>query len=287
VLHAGSVRCYAAPIGTTQSGGPPWDIAGINDAEEVTYSLEQACARRTSGTVTCWGFSHHSQLGLAVPPGTTTQVPVDLPAVSVVRLATGHHALCGIEPSGTALCWGGAYEGPLGDPTLHETQNPVPVMGAVNHTIDVAMSADHACAVLDSGRVLCWIDHAAPYVIDGISDAVKVAVALPSNMDDIRACALRADGTVACWSDTMVALVPDLSDVVQISGAVWGSNLAARTSAGKVFLLTSAGAATPLPIHDAVDVSAGYHGTCVVHADASIDCWSPDGIGAAFPQSPP
>jgi alpha-tubulin suppressor-like RCC1 family protein len=247
---------------------------------EATASIEQACARTMSGAVLCWGWSHHSQLGLAIPPGQTTATPVVLPGLTLSRLATGHHALCGIEVSRQAVCWGGAYAGPLGDATVQETQKPVPVDGA-SATTDVALSIQTACAALDDGSVICWLDHAEPYVIPGISDAVAVAVSGPPG-----SCALRKDRTVACWTATAVP-VQGLSGVVQITGSVLSGNLAARTDDGRVVLLNAASqpaVTTEVDIHDAVDVSAGNAGVCAVHAaDGSISCWDSSGLGIAFP----
>jgi hypothetical protein len=283
VVHGGAVTCYRQPVSVPPNGSGPWDIAGITDAVEATASDEQACARTKSGAVLCWGWSHHSQLGLAVPPGQTTATPVVLPELTLIRLVTGHHALCGIEPTRRAVCWGGAYAGPLGDATVQETQQPVPVDGA-SATADVALSMTTACAALDDGRVLSWLDHSEPYVIPGISDAVTVAVGAPPG-----ACAIRKDRTVACWTGSAVP-VPGLSGVAQITASVYGSNLAARTGDGRVVLLAAyaqPAMTTEVDIHDAVDVSAGDRGVCAVHAaDGSISCWDSSGVAMPFPLPP-
>jgi hypothetical protein len=289
VVHGGAVTCYHLPANVSLPGSGPWDIAGITDAVEATSSIEQACARTRSGAVQCWGWSHHSQLGLAVPPTTTTMSPVVLPGLTLIRLATSHHALCGIQPSGQAVCWGGAYAGPLGDATVIETQTPVPVDGA-SATMDVAMSAEDGCAALLDGSVICWTDHAEPAVVTGVTDAVNVAVALPVGAGQPLGCAVRADATVACWTGSQAAPVPGLTDVVQISGSLWIDNLAARTADGRVVLLRtddpSAITTQVLDIQDAIDVSAGYRGVCAVHAaDGSITCWSTDGTETPFPLS--
>jgi hypothetical protein len=281
VLHGGAVTCYRQPVGVPTSGSGPWDIAGITDAIEVTSSIEQACARTMSGKVLCWGWSHHSQLGLAVPPGQTAITPVELPGLTLIRLATGHHALCGIEVSRRAVCWGGAYAGPLGDDTTIETQTPVPVDGA-SATADVAMSGETACAALEDGRVICWLDHSEPYVMSGVEDAVAVAVAGQTD-----GCAIRKDRTVACWAG-VAAPVPGLGGVAQITGSLWSNHLAARTEDGRIVVIDAdvqpAKTTEALAIHDAVDVSAGYTGVCGVHAaDGSISCWDSDGIEIAFP----
>jgi hypothetical protein len=163
----------------------------------------------------------------------------------------------------------------------------VPVDGA-SAAADVAMTAEYSCAALQDGSVICWVDHAEPTVVPGVTDAVNVAVAMPDATGQAIGCAVRADSTIACWSTGDAVPVPGLTGVVQISGSLWTDNLAARTKDGHVSLLHSDASAAIttqlLDIQDAVDVSAGYRGICAVHAgDGSIECWDSSGVGSTFP----
>ncbi len=101
VVRHGAVDCYAPPAGRAVDVPEGlWHVLGIDDALEVTCALEETCVRRASGEVWCWGFNDHGQLGLAVLLGAGTSVPVQLPKVNVVKLATAEHALCGSSPRG-------------------------------------------------------------------------------------------------------------------------------------------------------------------------------------------
>lgn len=296
VLRGGKVTCYTQPDGVGTGGAGPTVVPGIDDAEEGVAALEQTCVRRASGKVTCWGFNHHGQLGLAIPVESTTATPVDLPMVDVERLATSHHSLCGIAASGQLLCWGGAYSGPIGDPSVSETEAPIPVV-SVPDAVDVAMSMDDACAVHAGGTVTCFEDKGSPLIVPGVSDAVKVAVAEPSLGAGILGCALRKGGTVVCWwsassaTSTAVA-VPGLSGVAQIEGSVYGQSVCGRTGSGQVFCLGGAGQGaltvqlSMFAVHDAIDLSPGYRGIGVVHADGTVTALDYQGLQIDFPLPP-
>ncbi|APR76197.1 regulator of chromosome condensation, RCC1 [Minicystis rosea] len=290
VVRHGAVDCYVPPEGG--AGIPPglWHVPGIDDAVEVVCALEQTCVLRASGNVWCWGFNDHGQLGPAVPLLTYTPVPTELPQVNVVKLATAMHALCGIEPSGQVICWGGGPFAPIGDPSVYGTQTPIDVSG-VPDAIDLAMSADVACAVRAGGTVVCWGTHTAPATVDGISDAVQVAVHQPT-YDPLSptACAVRADGTVVCWSDGAVVPVAGLSGVVQLSGGVLETYVYARTIDGMVLRLAWADAdmlavtVTPFDISDAIDLAGGgTRAACALHADGYVACWDESGAPTSFP----
>jgi len=69
------------------------------------------------------------------------------------------------------------------------------------------VSVQHACVAFEQGHVACWGDGSAgqlngsklkaatatPIYVDGVSDAVKVAIGVDSS------CALRASGAISCW----------------------------------------------------------------------------------------
>jgi hypothetical protein len=290
VLQGGKVTCYGTPASVTADGGPG-EVPGIDDAQEVTAASEQYCVRRASGAVTCWGFNHHGQLGLAVDLEQTTDVPLDLPMVEVGRLATSHHSLCGITASGQAVCWGGAYAGPIGDPSVNQTQTPIPV-AMVPDAVDLAMSIGSACAVRAGGTVVCWPDQGGPEAVPGVVDAVNVAVTEPVGVNNPIACALRKAGNLVCWTTSAVVPVPALSGVVQIAGAVYGPSICGRTGEGQVFCLQGASQGAPqiqatlFDVHDAVDVSPGYRGIGVVHADGTVSALNYQGLAIAFPLMP-
>jgi hypothetical protein len=276
VLKAGELTCYRGPFGV--AGQMPGPVEGAEDAVAVGIGVEAGCMLHATGKLSCWGHNHHHQIG---PDINQTDTPVELPGLSLTRLAKGHHATCGIDTTGQVLCWGGSYSGPLGVPKPSESPTPIAVPG-LEHAIDVKMAADLACALLADHSVRCWQDHAEPVDI-GLSEIQVLGVG------EGLACGANSAGAVVCDAVfvTKSQDVAGLKGVVQLSGAIFSAILCGRTAAGRVVCARGddAGNAiltTDYPITDAVDISAGDQDFCVAHADASVSCFRYDGSPSAL-----
>lgn len=123
-----------------------------------------ACAMVGSG-IECWGLHENGQGGWgALPkggghaPGTYFAQPrpvVGLPAGSAVTsLSAGQTHAC-VVADGAAWCWGGNYEGQLGDGTTEGRYTAVPVHGLSSGVTRISAGDQHTCAVV-SGAVKCW-----------------------------------------------------------------------------------------------------------------------------------
>ena len=276
----GTVTCYHPPEGSNWVPGPA-DLPGITDATAVATADEVSCVLHAGGAVSCWGWSHEGQLGLAVPIGESSEVPIVLPSVSLVKIATGHHVVCGIEPSAQAVCWGSGYDGPLGDPAVWQSQAPVPVVGIAD-AVDIGVFIHHACAVRAGGSVWCWGTGEAPSQISGISSAVSLSVGDPS------ACAVLAGGKVVCWTPGEAGLltVPGIEDAAQVS--VSWNRACARRAGGSVACWyggpAEQGELDEVPIDDAVDITTlrDSKGVCAIRATGEAVCWKPY-QGSAWP----
>jgi hypothetical protein len=276
----GTVDCWDTWLGDPDATSPV-AIEGIDDAIAVVEGIEQRCVLHATGEVSCWGFSHYGQLGLAVPVGGSSDLPVLLPGVELTKIATGHHAICGVEPSGQAVCWGGAYEGPLGDPEVFMSQAPVDVVG-VPDAIDIAASMSRACAVRAGGAVTCWETGELPLEVAGVEHASRVSVGSK------QACAIVDQGSVVCWAGAGgPALVPGVDDAVQIS-ASWERTCARRASGGVTcWFKTSSNEIEPAHVEaeDAIDVTAlgGSAGGCLVRSSGEVECWQGESPPSPFP----
>jgi len=72
------------------------------------------CARKTDGTLFCWGYNGNGQLG----DGTTTaaNAPVQVGTdTDWANVGAGGSHTCGVKDDGSALCWGADWGGQLGD----------------------------------------------------------------------------------------------------------------------------------------------------------------------------
>jgi hypothetical protein len=102
-------------------------------------------------------------------------------------------------------CWGGNYDGQLGNGTRSHSSVPVGARGITDATA-VTAGSDFTCALLSSGKVACWGKNGAgvlgnslmtvssvPVAVTGITNAAALAAGRQHT------CALLGGGTVQCW----------------------------------------------------------------------------------------
>lgn len=269
---SGTVTCYQDP--TLPDGVPgPATVPGISDAVAVVGASQVGCVLHAGGQVSCWGDSDEGQLGLAVPIGQVSDTPVVLPEVSLIRLAGHSNSLCGIEPSGRAVCWGYV-------PSLKSaSQSPVPVPG-IDDAVEIAVSGERACAVRQGGSVWCW-GYEDPAPVPGVSGATSVAVA------DLIACAIVEGGKVVCWNagEEGLVTVKGVDDAVQLSAT--NPTVCARRASGKVswwgYGITPDTHVNLVGMEDIIDATATSNGVCVVRSSGPVECWDPPAGIVPFP----
>jgi hypothetical protein len=134
---------------------------------EIEAAPGNACARRASGTIACWGDNAD---GLATPP-----------AGSFSQVALGSTFGCALDAAGTAHCWGETY---WRDPPEGKT------------LIQIAVGARASCGVLPNRSIECWSD-ASDFREVPPGRFVEVAVGR------YNACAVREDASVVCWPPSL------------------------------------------------------------------------------------
>lgn len=139
-------------------------VEGLTGVEEVSLGVEESCARRTDGTVWCWGgsfFFDHSlrpprfetfgdgraeaevciqpssvPASITPPPAPCRRQPYLIPSLrGVTALVVGGDPSyvwrggygCAALSSGQVWCWGANNDGQLGDGTNIHRATPVPV----------------------------------------------------------------------------------------------------------------------------------------------------------------
>ena len=208
VLADGTVRCWGSNEsgelgnGTEVGSSVPVKVLGIGSAIAVTAGVDHTCALLADGTIACWG------LGGTIGDGSWSSRSAPVPVVGIddgVALAAGGSHTCALRATGEVACWG---TGDAGQPRRRHARPRAPARPrspGSRTPRPIAAGGDQSCALRASGTVTCWgaMDplvyggyrpiHALPQPVDGIADAVEVAVAAAS------ACALFADGTARCW----------------------------------------------------------------------------------------
>ena len=141
---------------------------------------------------------------------------------------------------------------------LAARQSALAALPTLQQVSAIGVGGGHSCAVLDSGRVVCWGsgDHGAlgdaslteSYLaipIAGIEDATALALSWGQT------CALRATGNVVCWGR---------GDSGQLGDGSTSDSPVPVTVSG---------------LANAVAIAAGRFHTCALRSTGRIACWGP------------
>ena len=268
---------------------PAGKIAG------VSLGLRHACAT-SDGHPFCWGDGVEGQLGPSTK-ASEAPVPVGDPAAQKPEsvAAGGAHTCVRGGDADTLRCFGrndagqlGLTEGKSDWDKGHEIKTVVlgdaqtcaayarsegkepfvlcrgrsmpkePILSG-HITSQLALGADHACALLENRSVECWGKNDDGELGDGTtaSSLVPVAVAGMSPAISIVAgahhtCALLVNRTVACWGK---------NDRHQLANGTTKSSLRAQVLVGLVQVR---------------EIAAGGDHACAITDDASVRCWGPN-----------
>jgi len=266
----GKIWCFGAG-GNGQLGidaGPsgysavPLAVVGLDAGMvQVTAGAGFTCARTSSGQVKCWGKNDWGQLGRDA--GGDEILPRDVPGLaSAVDLQAGANYACALMAGGAIRCWGynSAY-GSLGRGVKVEGSFAMPADVLLDAgATSIAVGSEHACAVLEGGKAVCWGHNWNGKLGDGTNDSASAPVAV-RGLSEARAiatgdqftCALLVGGTVACWG-------------YNVDGQLGNGTTETSWDAGFV-------------MGGAVSLSAGTSHACAVTVSGGAVCWGSNGIG--------
>ena len=200
-----------------------YDVVASKPKSLVTGSMAGfTCSVLNDGTLKCWGWNRHGQLGIGADgdaTSRTTPTAVNLGAgrtAKVVSLGSAH--TCAILDDDTLKCWGqGVHIGAgllgYGDTTQRNAPEATAVvnLGAGRTAKAVAAGSSHTCAILDDGTLKCWGYNNFGQLGYGdkasrnAPDATEVVNLGPGRTAKAVAaggsftCAILDDGTIKCW----------------------------------------------------------------------------------------
>ena len=160
-LAVGTVKCWGAndfgELGNQSLVNvlTPVAVSGLVGVTAITArGGYHTCARRTAGTVKCWGSNQIGQLGNGTTIDSTTPVAVS-GLVGVTAITAGQRHTCALLTGGTVTCWGANWSGQLGDGTTTNSTTPVAVSGLLGVTA-ITAGAEYTCALVTGGKAYCW-----------------------------------------------------------------------------------------------------------------------------------
>jgi alpha-tubulin suppressor-like RCC1 family protein len=124
------------------------DVQGVTDAITVAATSFGGCVLNQVGDVRCWGGSIHGELGNGSMTASPTPVAVAGATGAVQLTADGGFHACVADRAGSVKCWGGNYDGQLGNGSLTDSTVPVTVPGV---KVATALAVNYPEAKLPGG----------------------------------------------------------------------------------------------------------------------------------------
>jgi alpha-tubulin suppressor-like RCC1 family protein len=281
----------------------PVPVVGLSSGvQEIAAGNGQTCAIVNGGAL-CWGDGRNGGLGNGGTADRLIPTPVTGldSGVTAISANLGGGVVCAIQ-NGSALCWGYALNGTLGNNSTVSSSVPVQVLGLTSGVQTISTGSDHVCASTSAG-VKCWglnfyqqLGAAStdtcyggpcsktPISVTGFSGPVQ-SVAAGFN----HTCAL-SNGSVQCWGSingsmsplqvpTLVSNVQAISRGDNYSCALlmdqtlecWGGN----NTVGQFGNNLQTASPTPVPVLNLSGVlqfSADQFGSCAV-TSSGVWCW--------------
>ncbi|MHA7634892.1 RCC1 domain-containing protein [Corallococcus sp. M7] len=171
LLFSGRPRCWGAnaygqlgysrddDVGDTESPSSAGDVDVGGTAVQLALGTWHTCALLDTGALRCWGANAYGQVGNGNPDYATPLTSVAPGSgLRAVQVAAGAQHTCALLESGQLQCWGNGARGRLGYANTRSLSAPgtafIDVGGAP--ATSITAGGQHTCAVLSSGRALCW-----------------------------------------------------------------------------------------------------------------------------------
>ncbi|MBK7960416.1 MAG: RCC1 repeat-containing protein [Bdellovibrionales bacterium] len=220
-IQSGALKCWGSNSsgqlgnGATAGQSTPVQVVGltsgvtqVSQGGDTAHFSQHSCAV-INGAAKCWGNNSVGQLGNGAQGGySSTPVQVVGLTSGVLSVAATFQYSCAVLVNGGIKCWGDNSYGQLGNNSTIDSLVPVVVVGILNAT-DVAVGADHACAI-DGGAMKCWgnnnagqlgdnslISSLIPVVPIGMESGVS-AIAISSYSTESTSCGV-VNGSAKCW----------------------------------------------------------------------------------------
>lgn len=228
----------------------------------VSAGSAHSCAIDQTGAAWCWGREANGRLGRGGAPSNPAIPQVVSSSAQFAEVAAGGAHTCGLNTSGTAICWGAGSSGQLGDGVGMDRSTPAGVAGDV-HWLVISTGAVHTCAVATDQSAWCWGGNSSSQVGDNTSaDAIfPTSIGSGQTFTTISAggshsCAVVTGGAAQCWgANTRSQTGTGLPDSLVLVPTTVAGSLTFRT------------------------ISAGGQHSCGISTDSLAYCWGANTSG--------
>jgi alpha-tubulin suppressor-like RCC1 family protein len=213
---SGSGQAGSASGASGQAGSSNQDAGsagGVGCIAELALGKNHSCARKTDGSVWCWGANSEGQLGYdATVAPRLTPARVTALGTDVVELDAGDAHTCARKNDGTLWCWGVNYSGQVGNGVAGYTPSPVEVLLLGTSVLEVATGWFHTCARRSDGSAWCWgLNYYGQIGIVGTDQDCTLSPCLASPTATgqtgvvavlagaYHSCVRKTDGSLWCW----------------------------------------------------------------------------------------
>ena len=253
-------------------------------AIQVSAGCDHTCALLSNGSVACWGYNYHGQLGTGdtidrYVPTLVKGIDGEGILTDVIQISAGCIHTCALLSNGSVVCWGDNSVGQLGTGDTNDRLVPTIVKGIngegiLTDVVQISTGGYHTCALLSNGSIACWglnyegqlgtgdTEHRyVPTLVKGIdgegilTDVIQIATGYAHT------CALLSNGQVACW------------------GANWFGQLGTGDITNRYVPTLVKGIDGEGILTDVIQISAGSDHTCTLLSNGSVVCWGGNWAG--------
>ena len=267
----------------------PFALLGSQfNVHQLALSDTHSCAVNASGAVKCWG--EISLLGIGfddldgfgdgyIEMGDVLPY-LSLPTGrSVDMIEAGGSHTCAVLDNNDLVCWGANDAGQLGLGNTTHIGDDVDEIGDDFSTVslpsgrtvdELALGADHTCALLDDASIVCWGDNT--YGQLGIGNTNTIgdgAGEMGSSLSTVSLPSGRSASQITAGEDVTCAIL-DNNDLI-----CWGLNNYGQLGQGNTNDVNnpSSLSAISLGSGNALSVDAGVNSVCAVVTGNDVKCW--------------